>query len=732
MSLTDANKGLSGVNPIAAGSILVASDFPTLNEVVTSQSQYQVLASVTDNDPTRTNTGQSFVANDYIVWDGTNWNKIGGDGSDVESVFGRTGAVVSTNGDYTASQVTNVPSGSISATNVQAAIAELDAEKQTNVLTNGNIFVGNGSNVATSVAMSGDATIINTGAITISNLAVTNAKIANNTIDLTAKVTGVLPNANTTAEAFNGAGNTAFSIASRDSFGELAANSASSASIASQVGTGPSSSGTANSVAFLTDSGPSFQGVNTNPALLFNATTGALSATSFIGALTGNASTATALATGRTIAITGDLTYTSPSFDGSGNVTAAGTLATVNSNTGSFGSATQTGTFTVNGKGLITAASNATITPAVGSITGLGIGVATALGVNIGSGGAPVLFNGAGGTPSSIVLTNATGTASSLTAGVATLANTISTANEASDTTSFPLFVTASGTQSLQPKNNTSLTFNSSTAELGATSLLLGSGNKALSFGGSSPAVGSRKIELYRVTDNDHQVYAFGVDSSTLRYQIPASGDSHVFYSGINSTTSLELMRISGTGIVNIPGTTASTSTTTGCLTLAGGLGVAGAITGPYTAGSILFAGTGGVITQDNTGIFYDNTLNRLALGRTDPISTLEVVGPINATDGGAAATVKQLQISYDTVNNRGDISCIHQGTSYKDILFAAANILIGSAAIATNATDGFIKVPTCAGTPTGVPTAGNGCMVMDTTNNRLYIYSASAWRAAM
>jgi hypothetical protein len=49
-------------------------------------------------------------------------------------------------------------------------------------------------------------------------------------------------------------------------------------------------------------------------------------------------------------------------------------------------------------------------TVAIGSeVSGLGTGIATALGVNTGSAGAPVLFNGAGGTPSSLTLTNATG-----------------------------------------------------------------------------------------------------------------------------------------------------------------------------------------------------------------------------------------------------------------------------------------------------------------------------------
>ena len=76
---------------------------------------------------------------------------------------------------------------------------------------------------------------------------------------------------------------------------------------------------------------------------------------------TGSAAT---LTTARTIAITGDLAYTSGSFNGSANVTGAGTLATVNTNVGSFTNAT----LTVNGKGLITAASSGTAP--VTSVTG--------------------------------------------------------------------------------------------------------------------------------------------------------------------------------------------------------------------------------------------------------------------------------------------------------------------------------------------------------------------------
>jgi len=101
-----------------------------------------------------------------------------------------------------------------------------------------------------------------------------------------------------------------------------------------------------------------------------------VTATNFYGA-------ATSLATGRTIAITGDISYTSPSFDGTGNVTAAATLPTVNTNVGTWNNVT------VNAKGLVTGGSN---TAYLTSYTD----TVTTIGANSGAGvsGAVNLVNG--------------------------------------------------------------------------------------------------------------------------------------------------------------------------------------------------------------------------------------------------------------------------------------------------------------------------------------------------
>lgn len=59
---------------------------------------------------------------------------------------------------------------------------------------------------------------------------------------------------------------------------------------------------------------------------------------------------------------------------------------------------------------------------------------------------------------------------------------------------------------------------------------------------------GNRRIVLFESANNDHQFSGFGLNNNEVRYQVASSASDHVFYSGTNSTTSLELGRIKGNG----------------------------------------------------------------------------------------------------------------------------------------------------------------------------------------
>lgn len=94
-----------------------------------------------------------------------------GNASGVATAVAMTGDIGIDNAGVTAIQSGVIVNADI---NASAAIAY----SKLAALTSGNILVGNVSNVATSVAMSGDATLANTGALTIANGAVSKSKLA--------------------------------------------------------------------------------------------------------------------------------------------------------------------------------------------------------------------------------------------------------------------------------------------------------------------------------------------------------------------------------------------------------------------------------------------------------------------------------------------------------------------------------------------------------------------------
>ncbi len=250
----------------------------------------------------------------------------------------------------------------------------------------------------------------------------------------------------------------------------------------------------------------------------------------------------------------------------------------------------------------------------------------------------------------------------------------------------------------------------------------------------------------------------------------------------------------SGLGATTIADATQSTSTVTGSLKTAGGLGVAKnaffggtltvsggnvSINGGFSLGvaGTISASGGNPITTTGGGNF--NATGNLQLVSDSYISFASGSSPTSGQDtkitrGGAAATLQlgaaaaaspvnqflQAQPSRpgSDANTAGASLTITPGlgtgnastatltlggvignaTSTTTAQTSAAGLsipgvasgqlpgaVVGSAAIATNATDGFLYIPSCAGPPTGTPTAFTGRvpLVYDSTNDQFYVY---------
>src|SRR3989344_5391392 len=86
------------------------------------------------------------------------------------------------------------------------------------------------------------------------------------------------------------------------------------------------------------------------------------------------------------------------------------------------------------------------------------------------------------------------------------------------------------------------------------------------------------------------------------------------------------------------------------------------------TAGSVLFAGTSGILQQDNASLFFDDTTNRLGIGTITPAAMLDIYGTSNA-----------LRLSYDA-SNYNTFSTASDGTlNLTSTAATAAQLILGN-----------------------------------------------------
>jgi hypothetical protein len=379
-------------------------------------------------------------------------------------------------------------------------------------------------------------------------------------------------------------------------------------------------------------------------------------------------------------ALTGDGTASGPG-------SAALTLATVNSNVGPFGSSTSIPSFTVNAKGLITAASGNVVVAPAGTLSGTtlnstvigssltGVGTITS---GVWNGTAIAIANGGTGQTTQ---TSAFDALSPLTTAGDTLyydgTHNVrlvvgSTGQVLTVSGGIPAWVTPAA-----PGSGTVTSV--ALADISALPIYTITG---------SPVTNSGTLNFALDDQNQHSVFAgpVGGRSAEPTFRLLVSGDIPILNQNTTGTAS-DITTTTNSTLVTLSALSLPLTQTTGTLGISnGGTGNSSAL----TAGSVIFS-NGTALTQNNANFFWDNTNIALRIGTNVPIgagtetitlksalaspltggayfglnSSLTISGNTTNTQSFIGSKISLVRAITATTSDTGSIGCIHTQLSF-------------------------------------------------------------------
>lgn len=317
------------------------------------------------------------------------------------------------------------------------------------------------------------------------------------------------------------------------------------------------------------------------------------------------------------------------------------------------------------------------------------------------------------------------------TATTATNATNVASANEGADTTCFPLFITASGTQTLPTKNNANLTFDASTATLGTTTF---SGTNVVLAATASPSFSAGKMvydtsqDCYTIFNANNQVsLQVGRESWTKCANNTGSTIANgvaVYITGSSGGNPTIALAQANTSIVGLGiATQAIANGSTGEVTTYGV--VNGVDTSAFAAGATLYvsAATPGALTTTRPSA--PNYVIRVG-----------TVGVSNASTGTIIVNSPTTALGFGTANQVIGMNSAASAQEYKTVAGTANEITVTHAANSITAsiptavtftgktiTGGSFSTPTLttpvfSGVPTGTVTSGTYTPTLFNTTN--------------